>query len=75
LTDRRSARSLLVIDRGGGVTIADLPMLMGAMLVVVGTLLVVVQFFRPAERRHAAHSRNAEISPKGVSLRTTYPGW
>lgn len=49
-------------------------MLMGAMLVVVGTVLVVVQFFRPAERRHAAHSRNAEISPKGVSLRTTYPG-
>jgi hypothetical protein len=45
-------------------------------MLVVGTVLVVVQFFRPAERRHTAHqlARRAEISPKGVSLRTTYPG-
>jgi hypothetical protein len=52
--------------------ISDLPMLMGAMLVVVGTILIVVQLVRPTERGHVPLTRRAEISPKGVSLRRTY---
>ena len=53
--------------------IADLPMIMGALLVVVGTILVVVQFAK-GDRRDQGVSRSAQFSPKGVTMRTTYPG-
>ena len=54
-------------------TVADVPTLMGAMLVVVGTILVVIQFIK-AVQGNRFPSRSAHISPKTISLRTTYPG-
>lgn len=53
-------------------TISDLPAIIGAMLAVVGNILVLVQFFR-SEGGHAP-MRSATVSPKGFNIRTTYPG-
>jgi hypothetical protein len=53
-------------------TVADLPMLVGAMLGAVGTVLVVEQFVAALASNHFP-TRSAHISHKEVSLRTTYP--